>query len=224
MPRRILLAGHPILRRVARPVVRTADRGRLHSLYQKLRTELQGDMGLAAPQLGLSIRAFVVQGTDTAWMAVNPEILRQSRTTSREWEACLSLPHYAAVVERPRTVHVRYNDVDGRRISRRLSGQDARVFQHELDHLDGILFTEKADLRTITHQRYLEPAGEQLDTPTLLDNGSTALASADNGGAAVDGQWGLEEEDYEEYVEEYDESEQQHDDIAGVVRNIHDPL
>jgi hypothetical protein len=172
-------------------------------------------MGLAAPQLGLSIRAFVVQGTDRAWMAVNPEILRQSRSTSKEWEACLSLPHYVAVVERPRTIRVRYNDIDGRRTSRSLSGQDARVFQHELDHLDGILFTDRADLSTITHECYLEPAGEREDTPSSFGKSNTAPASAEDGGAEADGQWELEEEydekyDYEEYEEECDESEQQH--------------
>jgi peptide deformylase len=205
----IVFAGHPILRQVARPVLRMADRGRLHSLHRQLKTELRDDRGLAAPQLGLSIRAFIVRSTDTTWMAVNPEVVRQSRATVREWETCLSVPHYAAEVERPSTVHVRYNDVDGRRVSRRLSGDDARIFQHELDHLNGILFTDRADLRTITHERFLEPAGGKRDSPVSLGDGSTALAAAVDGGAEADGQWNVEEEYYEEYLDEYDDESEQ---------------
>eukprot|EP00967_Tisochrysis_lutea_P079597 scaffold108998_cov36-Tisochrysis_lutea.AAC.1 len=206
---RILLAGHPILRRVARRVVRTGDRARFRELYHELTSALGNDQGLAAPQLGHSIRAFVVAPADKSsqpWMAVNPEIMKRSRASATDWEACLSLPGYAAVVERSCDVDVCYYDLDGRRIHRRLSGQEARVFQHELDHLDGILYTDRADLRTLTHEAYLvveEDEERDLSSATMAHHATIAGATRLGAVATSDDH----DDDSKNSIDYYDEYE-----------------
>ena len=140
-----VLAGHPVLRRVATPVRGVAARADLPRLDAALRSALGEHYGVAAPQLGTSARVFLLRAhaDDEPWIAINPSIQRRSREMVAGWETCLSVPGYAASVERPAAVDVRYERLDGTAVERRLRGFEARVFQHELDHLDGILFTDK---------------------------------------------------------------------------------
>lgn len=106
-------------------------------------------IGLAAPQLGESIRLIVV---DTGWteegaerqplVVVNPEILEPEGTVV--WnEGCLSVPDYTADVERAERVLLRGLDLDGKPIEERAEGLRAVCFQHEVDHLEGILFIDR---------------------------------------------------------------------------------
>mmetsp|Transcript_3789 Transcript_3789/g.11101 ORF Transcript_3789/g.11101 Transcript_3789/m.11101 type:complete len:201 (+) Transcript_3789:62-664(+) len=152
-----VLAGHPLLRRVATPVRGVAARADLPRLDAALRSALGEHYGVAAPQLGTSARVFLLRAhaDDEPWIAINPSIQRRSREMVAGWETCLSVPGYAASVERPAAVDVRYERLDGTAVERRLRGFEARVFQHELDHLDGILFTDKADPRSLVHESYL---------------------------------------------------------------------
>jgi len=103
--------------------------------------------GLAAPQVGAMWRVFVM---DAGWkagrpeplVALDPEILSSSETTEIAEEQCLSIPGRPVLVRRPRTITLGWYDLDGRHHLRQMSGPEARIAQHEVDHLDGRLIVE----------------------------------------------------------------------------------
>jgi peptide deformylase len=143
--------GDPVLRTRARPVERfdTALRAEVERMG-----ELMGDalgVGLAATQLGVLHRLLVYRVQQDARVAalVNPEIEWTGRELETMEEGCLSLPGVLVDVERPIHVRVRALDEQGERIVVEASGLEARVIQHELDHLDGVLILD----RTTREQR-----------------------------------------------------------------------
>ena len=94
-------------------------------------------------------------------MVVNPRVHRWSRSRSIGWEACLSVPDYAALVVRPKRIDVEYITCNDEAelmesMSGVLSGSMARVFLHELDHLDGVLYTERMIPSSFTHTSLLD--------------------------------------------------------------------
>ncbi|MDP6580008.1 MAG: peptide deformylase [Vicinamibacterales bacterium] len=104
-------------------------------------------VGLAAPQVGVALRLFVVdsssgQSTSDLHVLANPEVVEQVGSQSEE-EGCLSLPGFTARVVRPTRVVLKGLDRDGTPIQLEGEGLEARVFQHELDHLDGSLFVNR---------------------------------------------------------------------------------
>jgi peptide deformylase len=137
--------GDPVLRTRARPVERFD--GALHSEVERM-GELMGDalgVGLAATQLGVLHRLLVYRvGQDAPVSAlVNPEIEWTGRDLETMEEGCLSLPGVLVDVERPIHVRVRALDERGERIMVEASGLEARVIQHEIDHLDGVLILDR---------------------------------------------------------------------------------
>lgn len=118
-------------------------------------------VALAAPQIGISKRIFIVshrafqrsdanEDTDhradqPALVAINPEITRRSRASDRLEEGCLSVHGTYGYIRRSRKVTIRAYDAAGEQYTRGASGLLAQIFQHEIDHLDGILFTDKAE-------------------------------------------------------------------------------
>ncbi|HEY4974439.1 MAG TPA: peptide deformylase [Steroidobacteraceae bacterium] len=148
----VLRMGDPKLLRVSDPV-RTFDTPELHALLadmQDTMISLNG-AGLAAPQIGAPWRV-VIFGTDAAnprypdaeivprTILINPELTPLGGAMEQGWEGCLSVPGMRGLV--PRYQQLRYRGVDqrGRPIERQVSGFHARVVQHEVDHLDGILY------------------------------------------------------------------------------------
>lgn len=105
--------------------------------------EDQNGIGLAAPQIGLSQRVFVMRVNGHARTCFNPEVLRFSPELSDYNEGCLSFPGDQCIIKRPDWIEVRYQDASGRSIEDRLQGLEARCFQHELDHLDGITMWDR---------------------------------------------------------------------------------
>jgi peptide deformylase len=103
-------------------------------------------IGLAAPQVGISLRLMVVgeEKTPEARALVNPFIAEQGREVTSE-EGCLSLPGIFAPVTRAEWVKLEAQDLEGKPVSIRASGLAARVYQHEMDHLDGVLFIDRLD-------------------------------------------------------------------------------
>lgn len=99
-------------------------------------------VGLAAPQIGISERIIAVQERDHIGIYANPEILKRSPAMQTGEEGCLSVPGIFGTVERHKRIRIRAYDRHGRRIERDISGFPAVVFQHEIDHLDGILFVD----------------------------------------------------------------------------------
>ena len=104
-------------------------------------------VGLAAPQVGVGLRFFVADpssGRSSADLCVliNPEVI-ECEGTQREEEGCLSLPGFTARVSRPSRILVKAVDREGTPVEREADGLLARVFQHEIDHLDGSLFVNR---------------------------------------------------------------------------------
>ena len=98
-------------------------------------------VGLAAPQIGISKRVFVADIGDGPFVMVNPRIVETSGSWKFE-EGCLSVPDIFADVDRPATCRVRYQDLEGETHEEELEGLMATCLQHEMDHLEGILFID----------------------------------------------------------------------------------
>jgi peptide deformylase len=136
-----------VLRMRAREVVQfDDDLARLAEKMAQLMKDARG-VGLAATQVGVLQRLFVVQLAEyeDVTTIVNPEITRRSRSTETVDEGCLSLQGVLVPVERAREVKIEGQDVRGARLELELEEMDARVVQHELDHLDGVLMIERTD-------------------------------------------------------------------------------
>ena len=110
-------------------------------------------VGLAAPQVGVSKRVIVVEfGNEDdesipkqLYALVNPEIVSQSEETILGIEGCLSVPEFIGEVERAQVVTVRGQDRHGKNVKIRAEGWLARIFQHEIDHINGVLYTDRAE-------------------------------------------------------------------------------
>ena len=161
--RPILGFEHPVLREKARKVPR------VDSSVVRLLDDLAETMyaasgaGLAANQIGVALRAIVVKGDDNQhYSLVNPELVRGDGSQVG-YEACLSFPGWVGEVERYETVVVRGLNRRGKEIRVKASGFTARAFQHEIDHLDGVLFTDRlTSLDTLKKVEELE-AEEDLE-------------------------------------------------------------
>jgi peptide deformylase len=141
--RPILTFDHPVLREKARKVAR------VDNSIQKLLDDLAETMldapgaGLAANQIGVPLRVCVVKGDENQiWGLVNPVIVKKSGSQVG-YEGCLSKPGWVGEVERSEAVVVKGLNRHGKEVRIKSSGFTARAFQHELDHLDGILFTDR---------------------------------------------------------------------------------
>ncbi|GLE04164.1 hypothetical protein PINS_up013075 [Pythium insidiosum] len=82
---------------------------------------------------------------------INPQIVRRSSATYKDFEGCLSIPGYVGVVRRAREIQVQFEDADGRSHEQTLRDFPARIFQHELDHLDGVLYLDRMERDTLIH-------------------------------------------------------------------------
>ena len=140
--RNILKMGDPILRKVARPVENFDEK--LHVLLDDMIETLHfvGGLGLAAPQVGVLKRVCIVEYDDKLYELVNPVLVKSSGKCVDN-EGCLSVVGFRGLVERPEKITVEYYDRHGKKHKQRAEGYFARVFLHEMDHLDGILFADK---------------------------------------------------------------------------------
>lgn len=147
-PLRLRIVTYPasVLRQPARPVDEVTDEVRaVAQRMLDLMHEAPG-VGLAAPQVGVSWRIFVANPTGEPGgdrVFINPEIADASRDVAAMEEGCLSLPEIRGEVQRPRRVTVRATDLEGERFELTSEELAARVWQHEIDHLDGVLIIDK---------------------------------------------------------------------------------
>ncbi|HET7341485.1 MAG TPA: peptide deformylase [Methylomirabilota bacterium] len=138
--------GDPVLRRHAQPVEKVTPEIRrlvddmIDTMYDEV------GIGLAAPQVGASLRLLVVGDEEgrSVQALVNPAISESGGTVTAE-EGCLSLPGVFAQVTRAQWVQLDAQDLEGKPVSIMARGLRARVFQHEIDHLDGVLFIDRLD-------------------------------------------------------------------------------
>ena len=139
--RNIVKLGEPILSKKSRPVENFDEK--LYQILDDMKDTLykaQG-AGLAAVQVGILRRIVVMDCGDGYLELVNPEIVERSQEVQHETEGCLSLPGKYGVTERPMKVIVKAQNRDGKWCLYKGEGLKARCFCHELDHLDGILYT-----------------------------------------------------------------------------------
>ena len=139
----IQIYGTEVLGKTAEPVPEITPEllGTLDAMIPML-SEYHG-VGLAAPQIGISQRFFVMNAGDKVRKVINPEILEKGSAMAEMEEGCLSIPGIHKRVRRARRITVRYMDETGKTVEEELKDFPARVFQHEYDHLDGILFVDR---------------------------------------------------------------------------------
>jgi peptide deformylase len=137
--------GDPVLKTRAAPV-ETFDDSLAHLTEEMLDTMRENDgVGLAANQVGRLKRVLVASVEDEDYVIVNPVLSDRAETTERVQEGCLSIPGINVEVDRPTAVTVTGQDASGEPL--RIEAQDmlARVLQHEVDHLDGVLILDRTD-------------------------------------------------------------------------------
>jgi peptide deformylase len=143
----ILLVPEPILKARARPVG-TGDMEQVRALLPRMFTTMYQapGIGLAAPQVGVGLRFAVIDlmanDKPDPITLINPQVIARSEELATREEGCLSLPGQYADVTRPARVTVRYTDVGGAKRQIEAEGLLAACMQHEIDHLDGVLFVD----------------------------------------------------------------------------------
>lgn len=140
--RKIRVEGDPILRKKTR-LVETIDE-RIHQLLDDMveTMDVEDGVGLAAPQVGVLKRLFVIRIDDELIEMINPEIVDQEGSRI-EIEGCLSVPGKSGLVERPQWVKIKGLDRHGKEVVHEGRGLLAKAFCHETDHLDGVLYIDK---------------------------------------------------------------------------------
>ncbi|GAA1871378.1 peptide deformylase [Brevibacterium marinum] len=163
----IVEAGDPILRSVTRPFDGQVDDAELARLAEVMRATMVAapGVGLAGPQLGIGLSMFVAEDPgsldpETAEVrqrtpmplrvVVNAGCSRAASADVAFFEGCLSIPGYQAVVARPREIELTAQNLDGTPINEVVSGWSARILAHETDHLGGVMFVDKAEMRSLS--------------------------------------------------------------------------
>jgi peptide deformylase len=154
--RQIAQLGHPVLRTPAEPVEHPAS-DEVRALISDMLATLEdaGGVGIAAPQVYRPAALFIVASRPnprypdaplmTPEVVINPEIVERSEERVKDWEGCLSVPGLRGLVPRHRTIRARYQTPEGRVVEREFADFVARIFQHEDDHLRGIVFLDRLE-------------------------------------------------------------------------------
>ncbi|HYL43102.1 MAG TPA: peptide deformylase [Ktedonobacteraceae bacterium] len=166
---KIITAENPILRRKAKKIHRfdpsiakLAD-----DMFETMHSA--GGVGLAAPQIAQSIRIFVAEYEDHKVAMVNPEIVKAEGELLGV-EGCLSIPGYVGEnIRRAEKIVVKGQDVRGKAMKVNAEGWFARVLQHEIDHLDGILFLDRLDRPEDLHEVRDEEEEERLEEAAAIE-------------------------------------------------------
>lgn len=143
---KIIKEGDPILRKKAE-VIKNPENPEIKKLISDITVAMKraNGIGLAAPQVGYPLRLFTVNIEDKIYAFINPEIKDFSSEVIPFEEGCLSVPKIWGPVSRPKKLTIKALDKNGKPIKIRAKGLLARVIQHEMDHLNGILFIDKAE-------------------------------------------------------------------------------
>ena len=143
---RICKLGEDVLRQKAQPVAEVTDE--MRAIFNEMfETMISANgVGLAAPQIGLAQRFFVIiADDDVRRVFVNPQIIFKSEETSMYEEGCLSIPGVYEEIERPTKITIQALNEKGKPFTLEADGMLARIIQHEYDHLDGILYIDRGD-------------------------------------------------------------------------------
>ncbi|MGL4502134.1 MAG: peptide deformylase [Planktothrix sp.] len=148
--------GNPVLRHYADPVNNIREE-RIQTLIDNLiiTASQANGVGIAAPQVGISDRLFIIASRPTLrypnaplmepTAMINPKIINHSHETIKDWEGCLSVPGIRGLVPRYQALEIEYTNREGELCYQQLTDFVARIFQHELDHLNGIVFVDRVE-------------------------------------------------------------------------------
>jgi peptide deformylase len=161
--------GDPILRQNADAIAQIKDKSLQELIDSLIETaKAANGVGIAAPQVSQSYRLFIVASRPNPrypnaplmepTAMINPQIIAHSEELVKDWEGCLSVPGKRGLVPRYQSIEVEYLDRDGNLQHQILIDFVARIFQHELDHLDGIIFLDRLESSEdlFTEQEYLD--------------------------------------------------------------------
>jgi peptide deformylase len=165
----IIKLGNPILRQKAVAVEDVQDE-KIQNLIDELITSVAqaNGVGIAAPQIAASYRLFIVASRPNAryphapemqpTAMINPRIVANSLEVIKDWEGCLSVPGIRGLVPRYQKIEVEYTDRNGNLQRQELTGFIARIFQHEYDHLEGLVFLDRVENKDdlISEEEYQE--------------------------------------------------------------------
>ncbi len=166
--RRIVQLGEPILRQKAKKVHRVDDSIR-HLIDDMIETMLDAPgSGLAAPQVDVPLRVIVTHVDEQFRVVVNPEIVEASDEMEEAYEGCLSMPGWTGPVDRHLRVTVRGLNRTGKPIKLKLSEWEARVFQHEIDHLNGVMYIDRITDKSLLHRVESHDEEEALEEEEAL--------------------------------------------------------
>lgn len=176
--------GHPVLREVASEVEDIRNTELQSFIDDLIETGIDSNgVGIAAPQVYESKRIFIISSHPNArypnapelgpMAIINPEITSFSDEKKKDWEGCLSIPGIRGLVPRYKTIKVRYLTRDGEEVENEFSDFVARIFQHELDHLDGIMFLDRMESNheIITEKEYQKFMTKILEEANLENEG-----------------------------------------------------
>jgi peptide deformylase len=165
--------GHPILRQRASEVDNLRDKDVQNFIDDLIETCIDSNgVGIAAPQVYKSERIFIISSRPNARYPnapelgsialINPAITSFSEEKEKDWEGCLSIPGIRGLVPRHKTIKVKYQTRDGVLVENEFSDFIARIFQHELDHLNGIVFLDRIDSNKelVTEKEYYKIISE----------------------------------------------------------------
>lgn len=161
--RNVVTEGDEILRKHCKEVKEVTPRIKetLQDMLETMRESM--GVGIAAPQVGIMRRMFVAQpdpfDEDKVYFMINPVMLEMSEEKELGTEGCLSVPDMMGDVERSVWIKMEATDINGERKTYEFEGFDARVMQHEYDHLDGILYTDKCE--NLREAEYAEDEEEE---------------------------------------------------------------
>lgn len=141
--RNIIQIGDPTLRKKSFEVTDFGEKTAELIADMKETLKKAGGVGLAAPQVGVLRRIFIVDYEDKSYVCINP-VITDKKGKSEDTEGCLSVRGKYGVVERPTSLTAKFLDENGKPVTLKIKGYLARIFCHEYDHLDGILYVDVA--------------------------------------------------------------------------------
>lgn len=148
--------GNPILREKATPIINVQD-PKIQTLIDEMISTVMkvNGVGLAAPQVGESLQIFIMASHPNPRYPnapemkpiaiINPKISKYGKTKEKAWEGCLSIPGLRGFVPRSKNIQVVYTTRTGKKVKTEFSDFLARIFQHEFDHLNGVMFIDRVD-------------------------------------------------------------------------------
>ena len=153
MIRKIVKLPHQSLREKSKTVKKIDKKIRelIKDMWETLEAQKDPEgVGLAAPQVGKNIRLFILKFEGEKRTIINPKVIARAKEKTkykkgkRPLEGCLSLPHYYSPIDRPKWITIEYTNEKGERKKEKFTGFLAQIIQHEMDHLNGVLFVDHA--------------------------------------------------------------------------------